>query len=339
MKGIAFGNLHSYRDLNMILTHKSIGTPSPKTEYLDIPGGDGMLDMTEFFGEVKYGNRPITYEFSTAIPYEQFPAFFSRVQNALHGQKVPIVDDEDPDCYYIGRLTVSEFQAKRAIGTLTIDCDCEPYKYHLASQTVHLTGRNMINLDAGTLTTPEWTKTATGYTFKRSTSTAGSFVHWSVPVKKGQKYAFSANYSLTTRLLYVYKNRLLGDLAGNEKEGRPLIFTAEENGVYIFAIYVTSAATDGTFSNIMLEEGESVGAYVGYDATEKTVESTFHNVRKPTIPVAYANGDVSVESPSTFMALINGNNTLEGFTFYQGENSLTFKGSGTVVVEWLERGL
>lgn len=39
MKGIAFGNLHTYRDLNMILTHKTIGTPSPKTNLLDIPGG------------------------------------------------------------------------------------------------------------------------------------------------------------------------------------------------------------------------------------------------------------------------------------------------------------
>lgn len=324
----------------MILTHKTIGTAPPKDEYLDIPGGDGVLDMTEFFGEVKYGNRPITYEFSTAIPYEQFPAFFSRVQNALHGQKVEIVDDEDPSCYYIGRVTVSPFQAKRAIGELAIDCNCEPYKYHLASQTVHLTGRNLINIDAGIITDEGvWTKDATGYTFTRRIGTGGSFVYWSVPVRKGQKYAFSADYTLTTRLLYVYKNRLYGDLVGKQSGGKPVIFTAEENGVYIFGLYVTSAATDGTFANVMLEEGETVGAYVGYDATERTVAAIFHNVRKPTIPVAYANGDVSVESPSTLMALIAGNNTLEGFTFYQGENSLTFKGNGTVVVEWLERGL
>jgi hypothetical protein len=323
----------------MILTHKTIGTPAPKTEIIDIPGGDGVLDMTEFFGEVKYGNRPIAYEFSTAIPHEQFPAFFSRVANALHGQKVEIVDDEDPDCYYIGRLTVSEFQAKRAIGTLTIDCDCEPYKYHLASQTVHLCGRNMINLDAGTMTTQEWTKTATGYTFTRSTSTAGSFVHWSIPVRKGQTYAFSAGYSLTTRLLYVYTDRLLGNLAGKAEAGKPVIFTAEENGVYIFAIYVTSAATDGTFSNIILEEGGSVGTYVAYDKTARTVEATFSNVRKTAIPVAYANSAVSVESPSNYMALISGKNALDSFPFYKGDTTLTFKGNGTVVVEWLERGL
>jgi hypothetical protein len=197
----------------------------------------------------------------------------------------------------------------------------------------------MINLDAGTMTTQEWTKTATGYTFTRSTSTAGSFVHWSIPVRKGQTYTFSAGYSLTTRLLYVYKDRLFGTLAGKEEAGKPVIFTAEENGVYIFAIYVTSAATDGTFSNIMLEEGGSVGTYAAYDKTARTVEAIFHNVRKTAIPVAYANSAVSVESPSNYMALNTGKNTLDSFPFYKGDTALTFKGNGTVVVEWLERGL
>lgn len=151
----------------MILTHKTIGTPTPKTNLLDIPGGDGMLDMTEFFGEVKYGNRPITYEFSTAIPYEQFPAFFSRVQNALHGQKVPIVDDEDPDHYYIGRLTVSEFQAKRTIGTLAINCDCEPFKYKARETvvTANLDGTtaNMYDISKVTLVSTAITKREDDY--------------------------------------------------------------------------------------------------------------------------------------------------------------------------------
>lgn len=339
MKGITIGKLHTWRDLKLILASKSIGTPAPKLETLDIPGGDGVLDFTEFFGEVKYGNRSISYEFSTVIPPPEFPALFSRVQNAFHGQKLQIVDDDDPDCYYIGRITVSEWKADRTVGKITIDCDCEPYKYHMASQTVPLCGKNLLNLDAATMTTPEWTKTSTGYSFKRSTSTAGSFVHWSIPVRKGQKYAFSASYSMTTRLLYVYKNRLFGDLVGSEKDGNAVIFTAEENGIYLFGVYVTSAAADGTFSNIMLEEGNAVTAYAAYDKTTRTVEATFHNERKPALPTAYVHGTASVETDSNYMALNDGKNTLDSFVFQKGDNALTFKGNGTAVVEWLERGL
>ena len=128
MKGIRFGNYHSFDDFNLILSKKTIGTPSPKTEVVDIPGGDGVLDLTDYFGEVKYNNRILTFEFSSIIPQADFMNQFSKVQNALHGQKMRIVLDDDADWYYIGRISVNEWQAERAVGKLTIECDCEPYK-------------------------------------------------------------------------------------------------------------------------------------------------------------------------------------------------------------------
>jgi hypothetical protein len=128
MKGIQFGNYHSWDDFALILTSKEIGTPSPKTETIDIPGGDGVLDLTEFFGETKYGNRPLSFEFSTIVPQSDFMRLFSQVQNALHGQKMRIVLDDDAEWYYTGRISVSPWKAEKSIGKFTIDCDCEPYK-------------------------------------------------------------------------------------------------------------------------------------------------------------------------------------------------------------------
>ena len=128
MKGVTFGNYHSFRDFRLILSTKTIGTPSPKTELIDIPGGDGVLDLTDFFGETKYGNRTLTFEFSTLVPEPDFMALFSMVQNALHGKKMTITLDDDPEWYYTGRISLSEWKADRNIGKLTIDCDCEPYK-------------------------------------------------------------------------------------------------------------------------------------------------------------------------------------------------------------------
>ena len=72
MKGIKFGDYHSYDDFSLILTSKTIGTPTPKTEIIDIPGGDGVLDLTEFFGEVKYNNRQLSFEFSTIKTFHLF---------------------------------------------------------------------------------------------------------------------------------------------------------------------------------------------------------------------------------------------------------------------------
>ena len=148
MNGIKFGDYHSYRDLYLILTNKTIGTPTPKTETIDIPGGDGVLDLTDFFGEVRYNNRTLSFEFSTMVPKAEFMGLFSRVQNALHGQKMQIVLDEDSEWYYIGRIAVSEWKADKNIGKLTIDCDCEPYKSKFANTvvTVEVSGATSVIL-------------------------------------------------------------------------------------------------------------------------------------------------------------------------------------------------
>jgi len=136
MKGIKFGNYHSYNDFSLILSQKTIGAPSPKVETIEIPGGDGVLDLSEFFGEVKYNNRNLTFDFSTIIPQAGFLDLFSRIQNAIHGQKMQIVLDDDPEWYYIGRVTVPEWKAERNIGKLTIECDCEPYKVKIAETVI-----------------------------------------------------------------------------------------------------------------------------------------------------------------------------------------------------------
>lgn len=136
MKGINFGDFHSYRDFSLILSQKIIGTPSPKTETIDIPGGDGVLDLTEVFGEVKYNNRNLSFEFSSMVPQSDFMNQFSHIQDTLHGQKMQIVLDDDPEWYYIGRISVSEWKAEKNIGKLKIECDCEPWKYKAAETVI-----------------------------------------------------------------------------------------------------------------------------------------------------------------------------------------------------------
>ena len=128
MKGVKFDNLHTYNDFSLILSLKKIGVPQPKTELLEVPGADEMLDFTEFFGDVKFDNRKLGFEFTTLVPQSKFMTLFSRIQNALNGKRMKIVLDEDPDFYYSGRVSVKEWLADQSIGKITIECDCDPYK-------------------------------------------------------------------------------------------------------------------------------------------------------------------------------------------------------------------
>lgn len=136
MNQITFGNYKSYDDLYLICTKKTIGSPSVKTATVNIEGGDGVLDYTEYFGGVMFNNRQLYFEFETIVPQAQFPALYSNILSALNGQKVHIVLDEDSDFYYVGRLAISDFTNEKGVGSIQIDCDCEPYKYKLTETVV-----------------------------------------------------------------------------------------------------------------------------------------------------------------------------------------------------------
>lgn len=129
MNQITFGTYRSYDDLYLILNSKTIGSPAPKRNTIDIEGGDGVLDLTEVFGRVSYENRTLNFNFSTVVVPSQFMTLFSSIQDALHGKRMKITLDEDSNFYYMGRLTVSEFSNEKNIGKINIECDCDPYKY------------------------------------------------------------------------------------------------------------------------------------------------------------------------------------------------------------------
>lgn len=135
MNGITFGSYHSYTDLSLILISKEIEAPDPKTETIDIPGGDGELDFTEFSGEVRYKNRKLTFVFYYTGAQSGFLTKFSDIQNKLHGKKLHITLDEDSDFYYVGRVSVDKWKADKNIGKITVEANCEPYKYKNAVTT------------------------------------------------------------------------------------------------------------------------------------------------------------------------------------------------------------
>lgn len=149
MKGIRFGAFHSYNDLRLILSKKEMGSPTVKAQKLDIPGADGTLDLTDFFGEPKYEDVTHRFDFFTAYPQEEFITQFSTIKNKIHGRKMRVILDDDPLFFWVGRCHVSGFTSEKGIGTVSVELDCEPYKYKLdhtvmayavnGTQTINLT--------------------------------------------------------------------------------------------------------------------------------------------------------------------------------------------------------
>lgn len=191
MKGIRFGDMHSYDDLKLILSGKEMGAPAVKATKLDIEGADSSLDLTDFFGEPKYEDVTHKFRFSTIVPYSEFMTLYSRIKNAIHGKKKRIILDDDPLFYWMGRCYVSGFTNEKSVGQVQVECDCEPYKYKIVKTTVTqaVDGTQVITLTNGrkravptiTTTAPmtieygggSWTNSAGTYTIPELELTHG----------------------------------------------------------------------------------------------------------------------------------------------------------------------
>lgn len=125
--GVRFGQLHSWQDFGLVLTDPpDIGSPKPKLYQEDVPGSDGLLDLTEATtGEVKFSNRTLTFQFDAKT--EDPIALEDRLLQ-LHGQTMEIVLDESPDYYYEGRVEVQIGKRTATSLPVTVTVDAAPYK-------------------------------------------------------------------------------------------------------------------------------------------------------------------------------------------------------------------
>lgn len=123
---------HSYRDFGLLpAAPPDFGMPKVKTSQVDIPGMDGVLDLTEAFGVPRYGSRPgsFTYYLPTRYEAEQ-NALHAEVANLLHGKVWRVIPDESPDAYYSGRLAVGPIvRSGSGLPTFTITGDLDPFRY------------------------------------------------------------------------------------------------------------------------------------------------------------------------------------------------------------------
>lgn len=128
MFSVIFGNISS-ESLNIIGASKVIGSPAAKVSTVEVPGSDLTLDFTEAFGGVHYKNRAITLTFLSLEPWDDQMAQDSTVKNALHGRKMQIIFDDDPEFYYVGRIDVGDWTFYKGAGKVEININAEPYKY------------------------------------------------------------------------------------------------------------------------------------------------------------------------------------------------------------------
>lgn len=129
-KGVTIGGKHTYRDLGLVLVDGSekIGLPEIQTYNIEVPGRDGLLDLTEALnGEVAYKNRECSWQFADAREYGERTAALVELANMLHGRKLAFKLDDRPEYTGTGRFTAEIGENRRGYTVLNVKADCDPY--------------------------------------------------------------------------------------------------------------------------------------------------------------------------------------------------------------------
>lgn len=134
---ITLGTKNTWDDWHLIPTSRPvINPPSVKTNLIEIPGGDGVLDLTTALsGRPLYKNRVGSWEFYVENGYREWTTLYSDIMVYLHGQKMRAVLEDDPMYYYEGRFAVNAWKSNKERSVITIDYDVNPYKKEIFAST------------------------------------------------------------------------------------------------------------------------------------------------------------------------------------------------------------
>lgn len=104
--------------------------PSPKTNLIDIPGANGVLDATEILTSfVAFNNREGNFEFYVANGYKEWYDRYSQIMQYLHGRKVKVILSDDLMYYYQGRMSVNQWRSEKDYSKIVLNYSMDPYKY------------------------------------------------------------------------------------------------------------------------------------------------------------------------------------------------------------------
>ena len=127
---------NSHDDFHLVPDGRPIITmPEPVTNYIEIPGASGQLDMSESLTNYPlYGHREGTLSFIVLNDYEENDSWIKRYQQLgqyLHGRRLEMSLEDDPDYFYEGRFSVSNWESPSDGGNSTVDIDytLDTYKY------------------------------------------------------------------------------------------------------------------------------------------------------------------------------------------------------------------
>lgn len=136
---ITIGNKNTWDDWHLMPTTRPLVVPPAiATNYVDIPGLDGFVDLsTALTGSLNYGRRSGTWQF--ALVQDDYGAYgdwqtrYSQIMADLKGGPKRVTLEDDPAYFYEGNVYVSAFKSDKWYSTIDLTYDFNPFKRSYSS--------------------------------------------------------------------------------------------------------------------------------------------------------------------------------------------------------------
>lgn len=129
-----FVGVNTWKDWFLIpASRPDVANPGVKTNFVEIPGRDGTIDMSEYLtGKESFGDRSGSWNFLIDNGHLGWESIRLTITEFLHGKRMKCVLEDDPSWYFEGRFQVKP-QSGEHNSTIEIEYVLSPYKYYILS--------------------------------------------------------------------------------------------------------------------------------------------------------------------------------------------------------------
>lgn len=144
-------------DYGMLLVNYDAPPPPPKLFTVELEGGDGSIDMSEWTGRVLFEDREVT------VALRDMHNQYGELLTLLNGRRVKVRFSDEDEYHYEGRCSSIERTTRSRVTDLTLKFTCIPYRmYDQKTEIVQSVGNaTSISLQSALMpVVPEITLTA-----------------------------------------------------------------------------------------------------------------------------------------------------------------------------------
>ncbi len=132
IQSITFGDKNTWDDWYLLPVSRPVfSPPEVKTKYIEVPGGNGRLDLSETLTKYPvYDNRKGSFTFRVMNGYGEWADRYSEIMGYLHGQAMRAVLEDDRAWFYQGRFSVDGWNSGDTWSEIVIGYDVNPFKWN-----------------------------------------------------------------------------------------------------------------------------------------------------------------------------------------------------------------